>query len=115
MDQRTLEYNLLSNGMEVIMARRFSRFSILAILFAVALAAIIVSRRNHPPMAVGCSLTVREDTSVSITLVSSDPDGDSLTYTVVTGPSHGSLSGTEPNLIYTPKADFSGPGGLHVQ
>src|SRR5262249_46663780 len=31
------------------------------------------------------------------------------TYQVVTGPSHGTLSGTAPNLIYTPFGDYYGP------
>ena len=32
----------------------------------------------------------------------------SLTYTVFTAPSHGTLSGTAPNLTYTPTTGFSG-------
>jgi hypothetical protein len=41
-------------------------------------------------------------------LAGTDPDGDPLTYHIVTGPSNGTLSGTEPNLIYTPNPDFWG-------
>ena len=37
----------------------------------------------------GEGVMTEEDTPVSITLLGSDPDGDTLTYTVVTGPSHG--------------------------
>ena len=39
----------------------------------------------------------------------SDADGDGLTFTVVAGPSHGTLSGAAPNLTYTPAADYNGP------
>ena len=53
-------------------------------------------------------VTTQEDTPVSIILVGSDPDGDPLTYRVVTGPSHGKLSGTAPKLKYTPNANFNG-------
>ena len=38
---------------------------------------------------------------VNITLSAVDPEGDSLTYTVVSGPSEGNLSGDAPNLTYT--------------
>jgi len=31
-----------------------------------------------------------------------------LTYTVVTGPAHGTLTGEAPNLTYTPHADYNG-------
>jgi hypothetical protein len=32
-----------------------------------------------------------------------------VTYAVVTQPAYGSLSGTAPNLVYTPAADYNGP------
>ena len=52
--------------------------------------------------------TTNEDTSVGITLTGSDPDSDPLTFLVGTGPTHGSLSGTAPNLTYTPAANYNG-------
>jgi hypothetical protein len=45
---------------------------------------------------------------VAITLTASDVDGDSLTYSVVTTPVSGSLSGSAPNLTYTPNNNFNG-------
>jgi hypothetical protein len=36
-------------------------------------------------------------------------EGSALTYTVVTQPTNGSLSGTAPNLTYTAGAGYSGP------
>jgi hypothetical protein len=64
--------------------------------------------QKNPPIAEDDSVTTEEDTPVSITLAGSDPDEDALTYTVVTGPSYGSLSGTAQNVKYTPKPDFYG-------
>jgi len=64
--------------------------------------------QKKPPVAKDDSVTTEEDTPASITLEGSDPDEDVLTYTVVTGPSHGNLSGTAPNLLYTPNPDFNG-------
>ena len=63
---------------------------------------------NDPPAANDQSVTTSEDTSVPILLTGSDPDGDPLIYTLVSNPSNGSLSGTAPNLIYTPNSGFSG-------
>jgi subtilisin family serine protease len=63
---------------------------------------------NHPPAAEDQAVTTDEDTSVGIILTASDPDGDPLTYSVVDGPANGTLSGSAPNLTYTPDPDFNG-------
>ena len=52
--------------------------------------------------------TTEENTAVAIILSGSDLDGDALTYIVANGPSSGTLSGTAPELTYTPDADFTG-------
>jgi hypothetical protein len=52
---------------------------------------------------------VRENTPKSIIVAGSDKDGDSLTYSIVKGPAHGSLSGEAPELTYSPNANFNGP------
>jgi hypothetical protein len=64
---------------------------------------------NHPPVATNVSATTPQDTPANLTLTASDADGDSLAYAVVTNPSHGTLSGTAPNLTYTPNAGYTGP------
>jgi hypothetical protein len=53
------------------------------------------------------SVTTDEDTPRAITLTAIDTDP--LTYTVVTTPTFGLLTGTPPNLTYTPNADYFGP------
>jgi hypothetical protein len=63
---------------------------------------------NTAPVANPQTLTMDEDATLSITLTGSDLDGDSLTFTVVTPPAFGSLSGTAPDLTYTPDPDFNG-------
>ena len=50
-----------------------------------------------------------EDQTATITLSGSDPDGDALTYSIVSGPTNGTLSGSGANLIYTPTANYNGP------
>ena len=63
---------------------------------------------NQPPVAHPQSITTSEDGAIAVTLSGSDADGDSLTYRVVSGPAHGALNGTAPNLTYTPAANYSG-------
>ena len=69
---------------------------------------ITVNPVNDPPVANAQSVETDEDVSVGITLTGNDPDENPLTYTVGTGPSHGTLSGTAPDLIYTPSQDWYG-------
>jgi len=64
--------------------------------------------KNHPPTADNLTVTTDEDTQVKITLTASDPDGDALSFILITQPTHGTLSGTAPNLTYTPNPDFNG-------
>ncbi|MCP4708379.1 MAG: tandem-95 repeat protein [Planctomycetes bacterium] len=63
---------------------------------------------NTAPIADDQSLTTDEDVAVSVTLTGSDHDGDGLTYSLATQPSHGVLSGAAPDLIYTPEPDYNG-------
>jgi VCBS repeat-containing protein len=81
----------------------------------IATVTITVNAVNDPPVAEGQPVTTDEDTSVAVTLTASDVDGDGLTFIVVTGPSNGSLSGTTPNLTYTPNADFNGSDSFNFK
>ena len=73
---------------------------------------VTVTEVNRPPVAKPQSVTTAEDTARAIVLTGCDPDGDALTFTVVTGPGHGTLSGTAPNVTYAPAADYNGPDGF---
>ncbi len=65
---------------------------------------------NDVPVAQAQSVTTAEDASVTITLTATDADGDSLTYAIVSGPAHGTLSGgTGAERTYTPATDYHGP------
>jgi hypothetical protein len=75
----------------------------------VATVSITINPVNNPPVANAQSVNTSEDTPVAVTLTASDPDGNPLTYTVVTGPAHGALSGTAPSLTYTPALNYYGP------
>ena len=62
------------------------------------------------PTANSQSVNVAHNTAKAITLTGSDPNTppQSLTFSVATGPAHGTLSGTAPNLTYTPNAGYQG-------
>jgi VCBS repeat-containing protein len=78
----------------------------------VATATVTVNPVNDTPVANAQSVATAEDTSQAITLTGSDVDGDSLSYSIVTSPTHGTLTGTVPNLTYTPAANYSGADSL---
>lgn len=63
---------------------------------------------NDPPVANNQSVTVTEDVAKAVTLTATDVDGNPLTYTIVTPPTNGVLSGSAPNLTYTPNLNFNG-------
>lgn len=63
---------------------------------------------NDAPVAVAQNLTLPEDDKLAITLRGSDVDGDRLTYSIISRTTRGTLTGTPPNLTYTPAADFTG-------
>jgi RHS repeat-associated protein len=63
---------------------------------------------NRPPGASSQSVAAAEDSSATVALTASDPDGDPVHFTIVTPPSHGALTGTAPALTYVPAPDFHG-------
>ncbi|MDQ3044667.1 MAG: Ig-like domain-containing protein, partial [Chloroflexota bacterium] len=73
-----------------------------------ATVSITVTAVNDAPVANDQSVTTSEDVAAEITLTASDADGNTLTYSIVSGPAYGTLSGTAPSLTYTPTANFNG-------
>jgi len=61
-----------------------------------------------PPIADHQDVITDEDVALGITLTGNDGQEDTLTYLVVDNPTNGVLSGTAPNLTYTPDAEFHG-------
>ncbi|MSU57823.1 MAG: tandem-95 repeat protein, partial [Pedosphaera sp.] len=64
---------------------------------------------NTFPTALAQSVTLDEDTSTNLTAQAADLEGDPLTYQLVTPPVNGTLTGTLPNVIYTPAQNYHGP------
>lgn len=66
---------------------------------------------NSPPVASNGTLTTTENTAASGMLQAGDPDGDSLTFSIVDNPSHGSVTindATTGSYTYTPASGYSG-------
>ena len=65
---------------------------------------------NSAPVASNLTLTTAENTAGTVTLLATDADGDSLTYSVVTQPNtaHGTVIISGNVAIFTPKADWNG-------
>lgn len=62
---------------------------------------------NAAPVAYSQSITTPEDTARAFTLTGG-PVGVALTYRVISAPLWGTLSGTAPNLTYTPALNYNG-------
>lgn len=71
---------------------------------------VTVNEVNNVPAVSDISIFLTDDAATAITLTSTDADlpANILTYAILATPSHGTLSGTAPNLFYTPFADSNG-------
>ena len=70
--------------------------------------AFVVKINAIPPIAYSQQVTTRHGASLPITLSGADITNATLTYSISTSPSHGTLSGTPPSITYTPNASFAG-------
>ena len=74
----------------------------------IATVSITVNSINDAPLAETLIKNTQINTPVDITLLGSDIENDPLTFSIVGAPTHGSLSGSIPNLTYTPNGGYSG-------
>ncbi|MGA1823703.1 MAG: Ig-like domain-containing protein [bacterium] len=68
---------------------------------------------NFAPVAHYQVVTVNEDEMKDIVLYAHDPDGDFLTYEIVTYPTHGVVEGIPPFLTYSPEHNYFGMDTIH--
>ncbi|HEY6175886.1 MAG TPA: Ig-like domain-containing protein [Kofleriaceae bacterium] len=67
---------------------------------------------NDRPVAVNTTVTTDEDTAVNLTLQASDVDSSNLTYTIVTPPADGTLTGSGATRRYLPAGNVNGTRSL---
>ncbi|MBW3624152.1 MAG: hypothetical protein KY468_12160, partial [Armatimonadetes bacterium] len=75
---------------------------------APATVTVTTHKVNDAPVAVNGSAVALPGQAVAATLTGTDIDGDGLAYSVVSPPAHGTLSGTAPDLRYTPNPGYVG-------
>ena len=63
---------------------------------------------NDPPTADDQNINVSMNTSTNVTLTGNDSEGHALTFTVISSPSNGTLTGATPDFVYAPDTDFTG-------
>jgi hypothetical protein len=63
---------------------------------------------NDAPTVNSFALQSPEDSPLNVVLPAWDIEGDPISFPVISTPVHGVLSGTPPNLTYTPNANFVG-------
>jgi VCBS repeat-containing protein len=70
---------------------------------------ITVAPVNDAPVAQAAGLTTQEDTAVNTQLTAAEQDGDTLSFSVVSAPTHGTASiSSDGSCSYTPDSNFSG-------
>jgi len=81
---------------------------------APATVAITVTSTNDAPVTSNLTLETFANAPSNFTLSGTDIDGDALTYAIITGPAHGTLTlNPQPSALnsytYTPATDYVGP------
>ncbi len=71
-------------------------------------ATVWINVTNTTPTANGQNVTTDEDTPLAVTLTGTDQDNDTLSFEIVSTPTHGALSGSGANRTYTPAANYTG-------
>jgi endonuclease I len=69
---------------------------------------------NQPPTTAPMTATTDEDTTATVPLRATDPDGDALTWTITQPPAHGRASVAGSTMTYVPDADFHGTDRVGV-
>lgn len=69
----------------------------------------VTDSNTTPPIAENLSVDVLEDEFAAIELLGNSPGSLPMTYGVMSQPTHGALTGTIPNLTYTPSSNYTGP------
>lgn len=76
-------------------------------------ASISITVTQPPPVANNQSVTTAFGTALPITLTASG--NGTITYSIVATPAHGTLTGTAPNVTYTPSSNYVGADSFTFQ
>ncbi|CAA6677555.1 MULTISPECIES: LamG-like jellyroll fold domain-containing protein [unclassified Lentimonas] len=67
---------------------------------------------DHAGNPLSTRVELLEDSATAFELQGSDPDGGTLSFAIIQQPANGTLSGTAPDLVYTPDENFYGEDSL---
>lgn len=98
-----------ASGNDIVSPRTNTTYTLTAgNALAVRLQQVTVLVDQLRPTADNQSVTALVNQAKAITLTGSDPQGSNLTYTVVSTPAHGNLTGVVPNVTFNPTPGFVG-------
>ena len=70
---------------------------------------------NTPPVIKTQTVETTESKAISFTLEATDHENDTLSFQITKQPSHGALTGTAPNLTYTPTTHYIGQDNFSIK
>jgi len=76
---------------------------------------ITVTPVDDAPVVADVAISTPADQGVAIVLVAGDVDSAAFSYAVVTQPTHGTLAGAPPDLVYTPDPSYAGADAFTYQ
>jgi arylsulfatase A-like enzyme len=68
-----------------------------------------------PPQAIASTVLTSRNRATSVHLEGTDPGAGPLAFAVSVPPSHGTLTGAAPNVVYTPATDYLGPDSFEFE
>jgi len=81
----------------------------------ISIITLTVAALNDAPVALAQTISTTRNSNVAINLFASDVESDTISYTLVSSPTHGLLSGEIPTLLYTPAHNFVGVDSFQFQ
>jgi uncharacterized repeat protein (TIGR01451 family) len=81
---------------------------------AINMANVAFDFQNQTASTETQNVVTGNDTSEIIRLVPNDIDNALLSYRIISPPGHGNLSGTAPNIIYTPEKGYTGNDSIVI-
>lgn len=76
---------------------------------------LTVAATNDAPLALAQMISTTRNSNVGLLLTATDVESDTISYTLVSSPTHGLLSGIAPDLLYTPQPNFVGADSFQFQ
>ncbi|VVB68613.1 Uncharacterised protein [uncultured archaeon] len=101
-------WNLLAGDLDASVLALGSAENLIAEMNSPNIADISFDFQNQSASAEVQNIVTGNDTAEIIRLKATDIDSALLNYVIISPPDHGNLSGTAPNIIYTPEEGYTG-------